>query len=50
MDKKEKEYLEKIEKLELENTALKEKLKGVYASWLYDYGRFTELKELYKIK
>ena len=46
----EKEYLEKILKLELENIALKDKLKSVYISWLYDYGRFTELKEIYKSK
>ena len=50
MDSREKVYIEKIDKLEVENTALKNKINSMYASWVYDYARFTELKEILKIK
>ena len=46
MDNNEKD--EYIKKLEIENIALKEKLKSVYKRWDYDYARFTELKNIYK--
>ena len=49
MDNTENELLKKkIEKLEIENSALKNKIKGMYESWNYDYSRFTELKNICK--
>ena len=46
MDNNEKD--EYIKKLEIENIALKEKLKSVYKSWDYDYARFNELKKSFE--
>jgi len=49
MDNTEIELLkQKVEKLEIENTPLKNKIKGMYECWFYDYSRFTELKNIYK--
>lgn len=49
MDNTENELLKKkIEKLEIENSALKNKIKGMYECWNYDYSRFTELKNINK--
>lgn len=49
MDYKEKmDLMKTIEKLEIENNVLREKIKNIYVCWLYDYKRFTELKEFHK--
>ena len=39
----------KIRALEQENEALKQKIELMYSNWKYDYTRFTELKEKFKL-
>jgi hypothetical protein len=39
----------KIRALEQENESLKQKIELMYSNWTYDYTRFTELKERFKL-
>jgi hypothetical protein len=43
------DYQNKIRALEQENESLKQKISLMYSNWQYDYNRFTELKEKYKL-